>query len=224
MKKMNGHERIAAKNIEGAFNWHVGGWYNCLQDGYEEDIPTLEEAKDTVYIEAMNNMYKSGYEGCGKAPKEMRFAGEEFCRAYVEKLFAEDGDAEELWGNGTVEENKEDKEMTNKREMLNNMTVKELRAEAKAQDIKGMSKAKKEELIEAIMNAAGAENGATVEISKVKMYAFTGMYIGEFDAECDGEHILVYTESKGELMFDIKTGKEVTDAAKARYANRVEAV
>lgn len=225
MKKMNGHERIAAKNIEGAFNWHVGGWYNCLQDGYEEDIPTLEEAKDTVYIEAMNNMYKSGYEGCGKAPKEMRFAGEEFCRAYVEKLFAEDGDAEELWGNETVEENKEDKEMTNKREMLNNMTVKELREEAKAQDIKGMSRAKKEELIEAIMGAAGAENsGATIEISKVKMYAFTGMYIGEFDAECDGEHILVYTESKGELMFDIKTGKEVTDAAKARYANRVEAV
>lgn len=114
--------------------------------------------------------------------------------------------------------------MTNKREMLNNMTVKELREEAKAQDIKGMSRAKKEELIEAIMGAAGAENGATVEISKVKMYAFTGMYIGEFDAECDGEHILVYTESKGELMFDLKTGKEVTDAAKARYANRVEAV
>lgn len=224
MKKMNGHEKIAAKNIEGAFNWLVGGWYNCLQDGYEEDIPTLEDAKETVYDEAMNNLYRGGGEVVGKAPKEMRFAGEEFCRAYVEKLFAEDEDAEELWGNETVEENKEDKEMTNKREMLNNMTVKELRAEAKAQDIKGMSRAKKEELIEAIMNAASAENGATVEISKVKMYAFTGMYIGEFDAECDGEHILVYTESKGELMFDIKTGKEVTDAAKARYANRVEAV
>lgn len=225
MKKMNGHERIAAKNIEGAFNWLVGGWYNSFQDGYEEDIPTLEDAKDTVYDEAMNNLYIGGGELCGRAPKEMRFAGEEFCRAYIEKLFAEDGDAEELWGNETVEENKEDKEMTNKREMLNNMTVKELRAEAKAQDIKGMSRAKKEELIEAIMGAAGAENsGATIEISKVKMYAFTGMYIGEFDAECDGEHILVYTESKGELMFDIKTGKEVTDAAKARYANRVEAV
>ena len=228
MKKMNGHERIAARNIKGAFNWHVGGWYNCLQDGYEEDIPSLEEAKDTVYTEAMNNMYKSGYEGCGKAPKEMRFAGEEFCRAYVEKLFAEDGDAEELWGNETAEENKEDKEMTNKREMLNNMTVKELRAEAKAQDIKGMSRAKKEELIAALMfhnyGQPDPEEHAVVEISKVKMYAFTGMYIGEFDAECDGEHILVYTESKGELMFDLKTGKEVTDAAKARYANRVEAV
>ena len=48
-KMMNGHEKIAAKNIEGAFNWLVGGWYNCLQDGYEEDIPSLEEAKETVY-------------------------------------------------------------------------------------------------------------------------------------------------------------------------------
>lgn len=213
MKKMNGHEKKAARAIKEEFNWIVGGWYNSMQDGYEDEIPTLQEAKDSVYEEAMSNH-----------EKEIRFAGEEFCRAYVEKLFAEDEDAEELWGNETAEENKEDKEMTNKREMLNNMTVKELREEAKAQDIKGMSRAKKEELIEAIMNAANVENGATVEISKVKMYAFTEMYIGEFDAECDGEHILVYTESKGELMFDLKTGKEVTDAAKARYANRVEAV
>ena len=96
---MTGHERIAAKNINGAFNWHVGGWYNCLQDGYEEYIPTLEEAKEIVYDEAMNNLYKGSREGVGKAPKEMRFAGKEFCRTYVEKLFAEDGDAEEIWGN-----------------------------------------------------------------------------------------------------------------------------
>ena len=96
---MTGHERIAAKNIDGAFNWHVGGWYNCLQDGYEEYIPTLEEAKEIVYDEAMNNLYKGSGEGVGKAPKEMRFAGKEFCKAYIEKLFAEDGDAEEIWGN-----------------------------------------------------------------------------------------------------------------------------
>ena len=52
-KMMNGHEKIAAKNIQGAFNWLVGGWYNCLQDGYEEDIPALEEAKEEVYCEAI---------------------------------------------------------------------------------------------------------------------------------------------------------------------------
>lgn len=112
-------------------------------------------------------------------------------------------------------------------QVVKNYTVKEMREALKEAGIKGISRAKKDELVEMMLDLEeqkDAKNGATVEISKVKMYAFTGMYIGEFDAECDGEHILVYTESKGELMFDIKTGKEVTDAAKARYANRVEAV
>lgn len=223
-KNMNGHEKIAAKNIKGAFNWLVGGWYNCMQDGYEEDIPTLEEAKEAVYDEAMNNLYTGGGEACGKAPKEMRFAGEEFCRAYVEELFQKDEDVEEIWGNEVAEENKEDNEMENKREMLNNMTVKELRAEAKAQGIEGISRAKKEALIEAIMNAAGARPAFTATVSKVRMYAFTGMFIGEFEAEVEGDKILVNTTSKGELMFDLKTGKEITDKNKSRYANRVEAL
>ena len=61
----------------------------------------------------------------------------------------------------------------------------------------------------------------TVEVSKVKMYAFTGMYIGEFDAKVCDDKILVYTKRKGELVFDIKTGKEVD---KKRYANRIETV
>jgi len=122
-------------------------------------------------------------------------------------------------------ENKEDKEMTNKREVLNNMTVKELRAEAKAHGIEGMSRAKKEELIAALMfHNYGQPDPEehTTKINKVTMYAFTGMVIGEFVAEDDGEHILVYTESRGELMFDRETGKEITDPKKARYANRVE--
>ena len=59
-------------------------------------------------------------------------------------------------------------------------------------------------------------------VKKVKMYAFTGMYIGEFEAEYGDEYMLVYTEKKGELAFDTKTGKEVTTKAKARYANRIE--
>ena len=94
--------------------------------------------------------------------------------------------------------------MENKKEVLNNMTVKELRAEAKAQGIEGMSRAKKEELIAALMfHNYGQPDPEehTVEISKVHMYAFTGMYIGEFER---------------------KTGKEITNRSKARYANRVE--
>lgn len=239
MKKMNGHEKIAAKNIQGAFNWLVGGWYNCYQDGYEEDIPTLEEAKEEVYYAAMNNLYRGGSESCEKAPKEMRFAGEEFCRAYVEKLFKTDIDAQELWGGNNIidayhnktkktQEGKEMKQVTREEaraQVVKNYTVKEMREVLKEAGFKGISRAKKDELVEMMLDWAekqDASRGNTIEVSKVKMYAFTGMYIGEFDAEVKDGKILVYTESKGELMFDLNTGKEITDEAKARYANKVE--
>lgn len=223
MKKyseMNKHEKATYRAIKDEYGWMMGGWYNAYTDGYdvveEELVPaTREEAMEAVYEEAMSNK-----------PKGIRFAGEQFCKELIEKLFDNDSDAEELnkavWAD---KENKEDKEMTNKKEMLNNMTVKELRTEAKAQGIKGMSRAKKEELIAALMFYNYGQPDPeehTVEISKVHMYAFTGMYIGEFEAEDNGEYILVYTERKGELMFDRKTGKEITNRSKARYANRVE--
>lgn len=241
MKKMNGHEKIAAKNIQGAFNWLVGEWYNCYQDGYEEDIPTLEEAKEEVYYGAMNNLYRGGSESCEKAPKEMRFAGEEFCRAYVEKLFKTDIDAQELWGGNNIidayhnktkktQEGKEMKQVTREEaraQVVKNYTVKEMREVLKEAGFKGISRAKKDELVEMMLDWAekqDASRGNTIEVSKVKMYAFTGMYIGEFDAEVKDGKILVYTESKGELMFDLETGKEICEERKARWANRVEAV
>ena len=98
-------------------------------------------------------------------------------------------------------------------------SVKEMREHLKDAGIKGISRTKKEELIEMILDL---EEKNTVEISKVKMFAFTGMYIGEFEAEVQDGKILVNTVSKGELMFDLNTGKELTDTNKARYANRVE--
>ena len=232
-KMMNGHEKIAAKNIEGAFNWLVGGWYNCLQDGYEEDIPSLEEAKETVYCEAMNNFYKSGGEVYGRAPKEMRFAGEEFCRELVEELFLNDGDAEEIWGEDGITESdtkeEEVKETTREEaraQVVKNYTVKEMRETLKAAGIKGISRAKKDELVEMMLDLGDelTSGNKTVSISKVKMYAFTGMFIGEFEAELKDGKILVNTSSRGELMFDLNTGKEVCDESKARWANRVEAV
>lgn len=136
----------------------------------------------------------------------------------------EETTGEETTGEETIKENKEDNEMESKREMLNNMTAKELRAEAKAQGIKGISRAKKEALIEAIMNAAGARPAFTATVSKVNMYAFTGMFIGEFEAEVQDGKILVSTASRGELMFDLNTGKEICEESKTRWANRVEAV
>lgn len=232
-KMMNRHEKIAAKNIEGAFNWGVGEWYNCFLDGLDEDIPSLEEAKETVYIEAMNNLYKSGNEIYGRAPKEMRFAGEEFCRELVEELFLNDDAVEEIWGeygitkNDTKEE--EMKETTREEaraQVVKNYTVKEMRETLKAAGIKGISRAKKDELIEMILDLEDelTSGSKTVSISRVKMYAFTGMFIGEFEAEVKDGKILVNTTSRGELMFDLNTGKEVCDESKARWANRVDAV
>lgn len=233
-KMMNGHEKIAARNIKGAFNWLVGGWYNCFQDGYEEDIPSLEEAKEAVYDGAMNNLYKGGGEIYGRAPKEMRFAGEEFCRELVEELFLNDGDAEELWGENGIVETKEDTEMKKdwtredaRNYIVKNYTVKEMREHLKAEGVKGVSRAKKEELVEMMLDMEeqkDANRGNTVTISKVNMYAFTGMFIGEFEAEVQDGKILVSTASRGELMFDLNTGKEICEERKARWANRVEAV
>ena len=230
-KMMNGHEKIAAKNIEGAFNYLVGGWYNCLQDGCEEDIPSLEEAKETVYAEAMESLYKDGNEIYGESPKEMRFAGEKFCRELIEELFLNDGDAEEIWGEDEITETKEEemKEATREEaraQVVKNYTVKEMRETLKAAGIKGISRAKKDELVEMMLDLGDelTSGSKTVSISKVKMYAFTGMFIGEFEAELKDGKILVNTSSRGELMFDLNTGKEVCDERKARWANRVEAV
>ena len=92
---MDGIQRIAYRNIKACFNWEVGGWYNCIQDGCPEYIPeTLAEAKDIIYEGAMTNLYRTGYCGCNKAPREMRFAGEKFIRDVIDKLFEqeEDGD------------------------------------------------------------------------------------------------------------------------------------
>ena len=230
-KMMNGHEKIAAKNIEGAFNYLVGGWYNCLQDGCEEYIPSLEEAKETVYCEAMESLYKGGNEIYGESPKEMRFAGEKFCRELIEELFLNDGDAEEIWGEDEITGTKEEEMKESTREearaqIVKNYTVKEMRETLKAAGIKGISRAKKDELVEMMIDLGDelTSGNKTVSISKVKMYAFTGMFIGEFEAELKDGKILVNTSSRGELMFDLNTGKEVCDERKARWANRVEAV
>ena len=78
------HEKIAMRNIRHAINWIVGGYYNSFQDGFMEDLPKSRKAlENEVYSSAMNHLYMEGCEGFGKAPKEMRFAGERFCRAYI---------------------------------------------------------------------------------------------------------------------------------------------
>ena len=111
---MTGHEKIAARNIKGAFNWIVGGYYNCIQDEEPEALPkSRQELFDEIYSSAFTDKYVCG--GCmGKAPDEMRFAGTEFCTDYLNKLLDTDSDVTEIaevagWNK------KEEKENTMKR-------------------------------------------------------------------------------------------------------------
>ena len=101
---MTGHEKIAARNIKGAFNWIIGENYNSYQDGNESDISdmTAEEWKAYIYDLAMNDLYEPGMTAYGRAPKEMRFAGETFCREYINKLWDKDEDIKELQSVGKM--------------------------------------------------------------------------------------------------------------------------
>lgn len=92
-----GHEKIAIQNMRNALNWIVGGYYNDLQDGNDEYLPESREAlAEEIYDSAMNHLYRPGMEAFGKAPREMRFAGEKFCRAYIDWKLSVDEDAAEI--------------------------------------------------------------------------------------------------------------------------------
>lgn len=94
VREMNGIEKIAYRNIKGVFNWEVGGWYNCIQDDCIEYIPdSEEEAKELIYEGSLNDFAESGHYAVGRAPREMRFAGEAFIRECIDHLFKKDEDA-----------------------------------------------------------------------------------------------------------------------------------
>lgn len=93
---MTGHEKIAARNIRAAFNFEIGGMYNAYLDGEDGEFPTIEEAKEMVYDCAMSDRYSGGSCYINRAPREMRFAGKEFCMKYIDKLFANDSDVTEI--------------------------------------------------------------------------------------------------------------------------------
>lgn len=197
---MTKFEKIAKRNIIGAYNWITGGYTNSCLDGFTEDLPeNLKDVKEEVYNDAMNHQYMSGGVCYDKAPKEMRFAGEEFCRRVIDELFDNDHEFLELMG------------WMRKRREKETMTVKDMRAKAKEMGIKGYSKMSKADLQEAL-------EGSKPETVIVKMYAFTGMYIGEFRAEFTGTGFKVKTERKGVLSFD-RTGLQIN--CNSRYSNKV---
>ena len=88
VKEMNFHEKMAYKIIKSTFNYSVGGWYNAILDGYEEEsnIPkSLDEAKELIYKWSV-----------AESPKEMRFATSEFIKICINHLFKKDEDVKEI--------------------------------------------------------------------------------------------------------------------------------
>ena len=101
MATLTGNEKIAARNIRHCINWIAGGYYNYLQDMEEEEamkyLPkTREDFEKEIYDSCINNYYTPGCERFGKAPREMRFAGESFIRAMIKRMMLTNGDVEEI--------------------------------------------------------------------------------------------------------------------------------
>lgn len=221
---LTGHEKIAKRNIINAFNWIVGELENGIEDGYKDEYVaeglTLEEVKDSVYESAMNDLYDTGSVVYGRAPKEMRFAGEAFCRAVVDECFEKEATfLIESMGWNKTEDTKEDKKMT----------VKDLREEAKALGLKGISRMKREQLEQVIEEAKAqaefeveheAKAGAPIMVT---MKAFTGMTLGEFEVVTIGSEIVIVATKKGEMAFDRNTGVQL-HSNNPRFANKIERV
>lgn len=94
---MTGNEKIAYRNIKHCVNWILGGYYNCVQDDMPDCMYESREAlEQEIYEEAITNLYAPGYEGYRKAPKEMRFSGEDFIRKTIKELLDNDEDFEEI--------------------------------------------------------------------------------------------------------------------------------
>lgn len=94
-------ERTAMRNVRGAINCIVGEWYNAMQDGYDvADMPkSLQALKDDIYEASMSDAFGKGCCFFGCAPKEMRFAGKKFIKAYIDwimDLDAKVGDTSDI--------------------------------------------------------------------------------------------------------------------------------
>ena len=92
---MNGHKKIAKNNIEKAFAYIIGGYYNMFMD---EELNSFDpdEVKKEIYESAMTDQYTDGSVFYDRAPKEMRFAGTDFCKKLIDDLFANDGDVADI--------------------------------------------------------------------------------------------------------------------------------
>lgn len=92
------HEKIAMRNTKYAIDWVVGGYYNgVVMDGDLECRPnSFEDLAAEIYNATMNDLYVEGGAFFGQAPREMRFAGEKFVKAYIQFKLENDEDVFEI--------------------------------------------------------------------------------------------------------------------------------
>lgn len=90
------HQDIAKKNIINACNWIIGDYYNALQDGCIDDLPSMEELQEEIYISYLRDKYAAGKVQFDKAPKEMRFAGSDFCKEVIKSYCEKSEAAQEI--------------------------------------------------------------------------------------------------------------------------------
>ena len=85
------HAAVAKKQLECAYNWIVGGYYNTVQDGEAEEMPPVEDMFDEVMDEATTHLYGEGMCSQKPAPAAMRFVGKRFLIDTLTVLFQQDG-------------------------------------------------------------------------------------------------------------------------------------
>lgn len=93
------HQQIARRNIQNAINYIVGGYYNSFLDGYEEDLPkSYKDLKDEIYASAISDTFAYGGEVViyNHPVKEMRFAGEDYCRRTIHSILSNDECVKEI--------------------------------------------------------------------------------------------------------------------------------
>ena len=90
-KPLTKHQKVAAEQLENAYNWIVGGYYNTVQDGEAEEMPPVEDMFDEVMEEATTHLFGEGMCSQEPAPAAMRFVGKRFLIDTLTILFQQDG-------------------------------------------------------------------------------------------------------------------------------------
>lgn len=85
------HQKVAAEQLENAYNWVVGGYYNTVQDGEAEEMPPVEDMFEEVMEEATTHLYGKGMCSQKPAPAAMNFAGKKFLIETLTSLFEAEG-------------------------------------------------------------------------------------------------------------------------------------